>query len=163
MKYFFSYVCTVVVLVGCQSTTTTEPTQESSQAQQIYAEAMKIHDEIMPRMGEIMRLRQKLQLRVESLKEEDSAQYADSLQKIEAAIQDLQEADAAMMQWMRGVKEVPGTDNLQSEYQDDLETQLADTVNLVQIQQEQKESIVSIKEQIEASIEQAQLLVGLPE
>ena len=163
MKHLFSYLFLVVVLAGCQSTATQEADNPPTQAQQLYTEAMAVHDEVMPRMEEIMQLRQKLQLRVQSLREENSVKYADSLQKIEAAVQHLQAADQAMMQWMHNVKQVPGQDGSQTEYPDEINSQSADTTKVVQVQREQKAAIVAVKEQMEASIEEAQRMIGLPE
>ena len=153
----------MVLLAGCQPTTTQEADGEPTQAQQLYAEAMAVHDEVMPRMEEIMQLRQKLQLRVESLRQEDLTLFADSLQKIETAVQHLQEADRAMMQWMHNVKQVPGMDDAQTEYQDEIETQPVDTADVLQTQQAQKAAIMAVKEQMEASIKEAQRMIGLPE
>ena len=163
MKQLLSCAGIVVALAGCQSATTAETDGNLARAQEIYAEAIEVHDEVMPRMDEIMQLRQKLRLRVESLREEDSVGYADSLRQMENAVQHLQEADQAMMQWMRNVRQVPGLEDLQSDYQDELETQPADTANVVEVQLEQKEAIVTVKEQMEASIDEAQRLIGLPE
>lgn len=159
-------------LGSCQSTNTSETDPTLERAQGIYAEAIAVHDEVMPRMDQIMQLRQKLELRVDSMMEQDTSEYADSLQHMRTAIQDLRDADESMMQWMRSVQKVPGsskpgssklgTDET-SEYQDELNTtQLTDTVGLIQRQLAQKEAIVAVKQQIEQSITQAEVMIGLP-
>lgn len=161
---FFS---TALFLSSCQSSTTSETDPTLERAQTIYAEAIAVHDEVMPRMDEIMQLRQKLELRVESMMEQDTTEYADSLQHMRTAIQDLRDADEAMMQWMRSVQKVPGLDesnaNATSDYQDELNaTVLTDTVGLVQRQLAQKEAIEEVKQQMEQSIAEAETLIGLP-
>lgn len=149
-------------LGSCQSTTTSETDPTLERAQTIYAEAIAVHDELMPRMDEVMQLRQKLELRVTSMQEQDEAAYADSLQQMQMAIEHLQEADQAMMQWMRSVQKVPGTDET-SEYQDEFNTtQLTDTVGLIQRQLAQKEAIEAVKQQMEQSIAEAEVMIGLP-
>ena len=150
-------------MAACQPSTTREASGEPSQAQQLYNEAMEIHDEVMPRMEEIMQLRQKLQLRVKSLQEEDAVKFADSLQRIQTAVQHLQQADQAMMQWMRSVEKVPGPTSAAEESTEETEGEPVNDADIVQIQQTQKEAILAIKQQMEASIEEAQLMIGLPE
>jgi hypothetical protein len=153
---------TTLVLGSCQSSTTAETDPTLVRAQTIYAEAIEVHDEVMPRMDEIVQMRQKLKLRVDSMLQQDTIALADSLQRMRAAIQNLNEADRAMMQWMRGVQKVPGSDET-SDYQDELNTtQLTDTVGLVQRQQAQKDAIVQVKQQMEQSISEAERMIGLP-
>ena len=153
---------TTLLLGSCQSSTTTEADPTLERAQTIYAEAIAVHDEVMPRMDELMQLRQKLELRVTSMQEQPEEDYADSLQQMQTAIQNLRDADEAMMQWMRSVQKVPGADET-SEYQDELNaTVLTDTVGLVQRQLAQKEAIQEVKQQMEQSITEAERLIGLP-
>ena len=160
-RFTAALLSTTLLLGSCQSSTTeTDPTLE--QAQTIYAEAIAVHDEVMPRMDEIMQLRQKLQLRVESMQEQTDEDYADSLQQMQTAIENLQQADQAMMQWMRSVQKVPGADET-SDYQDELNTtELTDTVGLIQRQLAQKEAIEEVQQQMEQSIAEAERLIGLP-
>ena len=157
-----SILSTALFLSSCQSTTTSETDPTLDRAQTIYAEAIAVHDEVMPRMDEIMQLRQKLELRVESMQQQNEPAYADSLQQMQTAIQNLRDADEAMMQWMRSVQKVPGADET-SEYQNELNaTELRDTVDLIQRQLAQKEAIEEVKQQMEHSITEAEQLIGLP-
>ncbi len=152
----------VLFLSSCQSTTTTETDPTLERAQEIYAEAIAVHDEVMPRMDELMQLRQKLQLRVASMMEQDTIEYADSLQGMRTAMQDLRDADESMMQWMRSVQKVPGA-NETLEYQDKLNaTEPSDTAGLIQQQLAQKKAIQEVKQQVEQSITQAEAMIGLP-
>ena len=64
-------------------------------------EVMQIHDEVMPSMGSLMNLQKQLKERISEI---DSSQ----LQKKKALsllVTDLEEADEAMMQWMRTYQE----------------------------------------------------------
>ena len=69
-----------------------------------------------------------------------------------------------MMQWMRGVKKVPGIEDPQSAYADEIDTSvMVDTANVIQIQREQKSAMEEVKDQMESSIREARELLGLPE
>ena len=161
--YILVILSAALFLISCQSSTTTEADPTLERAQEIYAEAIAVHDEVMPRMDEIMQLRQKLQLRVTSMREQPEEDYTDSLQQMQTAIENLEQADEAMMQWMRSVQKVPGTDEATSDYQNELNaTELTDTVDLVQRQLAQKEAIEQVKQQMEQSIAEAEVLIGLP-
>ena len=67
---------------------------------QLYDEVIEIHDEVMPKMSTILALERQLKEKIQEL---DSAS-PDETAKIELLknqIPKLQEADEAMMQWMR--------------------------------------------------------------
>ncbi len=161
-RFTAALLSTTLLLGSCQSSTTTEADPTLERAQTIYAEAIAVHDEVMPRMDELMQLRQKLELRVTSMQEQPEEDYADSLQQMQTAIQNLRDADEAMMQWMRSVQKVPGADET-SEYQDELNaTVLTDTVGLIERQEAQREDIEEVKRRIEQSIAEAETLIGLP-
>ncbi|HYG20835.1 MAG TPA: hypothetical protein VD816_17980 [Ohtaekwangia sp.] len=67
------------------------------------SEIMKIHDEVMPRMDEIYRLKQGLKTKVA-----DSTNIpTEQKQEIEATIAKLDSASEGMMVWMRQYKPVP--------------------------------------------------------
>ncbi|MEM6845558.1 MAG: hypothetical protein AAF632_25315 [Bacteroidota bacterium] len=152
MNRLYATLVSVTFMIGCQPSATTE-------AQEIYIEAMEIHDEVMPRMGEIMQLRRAIEARIDSLQQLDSAAYADTVQYMQFVVRNLQYADQAMMQWMRNVKKVPGMEEAQTSYQDEMSMETIDTTNIVQIQRSQKTAIEQVKQQMESSIEQAQSLL----
>ena len=154
----------LILLAACSSATQSEADDTLAQAREIYAEAIEIHDEVMPRMDELMQLRQQLQARVDSLRQVDSVAYSDTLVRMQAAIESLEQADEGMMQWMRSVEKVAGIDEPTSEYQEEITaTQLEDTTDIMRIQQEQKEAIVEVKRQMESSISTARNLLGTSE
>ncbi len=59
---------------------------------------MDTHDEVMPRMGEVLRLRKKIQAKLDSCL---SPTCSDTLNQLSYA---LTKADADMMKWMRAYK-----------------------------------------------------------
>jgi hypothetical protein len=146
------------LLTGCQPAATEAPAN-LTEAQAIYAEAIEIHDEVMPRMGELMQLRQAVESKVDSLNQLDSTAYADTVQYMQHIIDNLRYADRGMMQWMRNVKKVPGLEEVESAYQSDMELEVVDTTNIVQVQKSQKEAIETVKQQIESSIQEARSIL----
>ena len=154
MKHLLIITITLTaLLIGCQSSTTSSETEAAvTRAQEIYAETMNLHDEVMPRMGELVQLRQELGATADSLREADSVGYADTVAQMQAAAQDLAQADQNMMQWMRSVEKVPGADSLAAVP--------TDTARLIQVQQEQKAIMEQVQEQMNNSITEARRLLG---
>ncbi|WKN41909.1 hypothetical protein [Tunicatimonas pelagia] len=150
----------VLLLSSCQPSASSETPPNLTEAQEIYAKAIEVHDEVMPRMDEIMQLRQAVEARIDSLNQVDSAAYADTVQYMQFVVRNLQYADQGMMQWMRNVKKVPGLEEVQSAYQDEMSLEVVDTTNIVQIQQSQKTAIEQVKQQMESSIEEARSLLN---
>lgn len=81
----------------------------SPENEKLYAEVMRVHDDIMPEMGTIHKLRKKL--KAETKKESTSSDQRDQyLLLIEA----LDEADDDMMLWMKGFK-LPEGENFETQ------------------------------------------------
>ncbi|ELR69098.1 hypothetical protein C900_05487 [Fulvivirga imtechensis AK7] len=66
----------------------------------LYDEVMAVHDEVMPKMDDMMRLKGRLQTKLDLAREQEN-QNQEELKTLENAIKQLEEADEAMMQWMR--------------------------------------------------------------
>ena len=98
MKLYLSIFVCSLFLLSCNSTTTTEEGGESSKVEQLAAEVIGIHDEVMPKMEIINDLQVKLEKKKEG-KVKAAMQTA-----IEQAEKQLQAADDAMMTWMREYK-----------------------------------------------------------
>lgn len=122
------------------------------EAQNIYKEAIEIHDEVMPKMSEINSLTKQLEQRKDSMAmaAEDNAEL---IQDIDSGINDLKQANDAMQDWMKNVKYVPGADA-------DVENGMVeDTTGVVNIQENQKDEINAIKAQFENAIDKAKTLM----
>ena len=88
MKFFKQKKFVVlIVLMSCNASN-----QQLEQAQAIYQEAMAIHDEMMPRMDELFNLRNKLTLKLDSLKA-DSVKNSVQIIEFQKALSDLAAAD----------------------------------------------------------------------
>ncbi len=73
--------------------------------QQLQREVLSIHDEIMPRMDDIMTLQRQIKDEIARLNTKKQAAFGQHMSQAEKQLQmivtDLQQADEAMMQWMR--------------------------------------------------------------
>lgn len=77
--------------------------QKNQDNQALYDEVMKVHDEVMPKMDDIYKLKQELKKQMA-----DSANLADEKRKtIEATMLRLDSASESMMVWMRNFNPIP--------------------------------------------------------
>lgn len=83
--------------------------KESTQEDSLYNELMAVHDEMMPKMQDIMNLKSELSSVADSLTNIDSLE-TESIQEV---ISNLEIADQAMMGWMHQFE--PNMDNLSHE------------------------------------------------
>jgi Holliday junction resolvasome RuvABC ATP-dependent DNA helicase subunit len=103
---------------------------------QLDQEILAIHDEVMPKIGQVLDLRKKINVQLDSCNNQAGK---DTLQKISYA---LTKADADMMHWMHHYQMPQGTDTA-----------------MVYLQKEQK-NIEAVKEQINSSILAAESYLG---
>lgn len=138
------------MFAGCQ------PKQEVKEETplEIYIEAIEIHDEVMPKMEEIHRLKKQLQNRIDSLQQADSVLHQEQIGQLQAGRLALEEAGEAMMHWMRTL--VPAEGSAAAEKGGRQNTAEGDKLA---IQQKQKEEIVRVREQMLSSIENAKMLL----
>lgn len=106
-------------------------------------EVMEMHDEAMIPWGEIHALNKQLQTKIKEL---DSAQLAgDNSKKYQQVSQSLEEADAAMMGWMRQFNTY------------DLQNMSVDSA--INILQQEKASIDHVYNQVHTSVDSAKALL----
>ena len=115
--------------------------QDKAKVKQIDDQAVAIHDEVMPKMGDIIALKGELKAKIESL---DSTQL-DALTAHEQVLEDLMIAEEGMKDWMHGYV-VP-------DYKKSLE-------ELEPLVKAQLESIETVKANMEKSITDAKTLLG---
>ena len=82
-----------------------EPPAEERAEKALQDEVIGIHDEVMPKMDNLMRLKMKLQVKIDSLRESNSTEKA-KIDELLRLTNRLQKADSAMMTWMRQFKMV---------------------------------------------------------
>lgn len=81
-----SVVLLVFGIVSCDS--------KDKEIEQLKSEAIEIHDEVMPKMDDIMKLKKSLSAEIEEADQQER-------KEIGALITSLEAADKAMMNWMR--------------------------------------------------------------
>jgi len=96
----------VLILIGCNGKTNNGQDSQNgndSGNQALYDEVMKVHDEVMPKMNDIYKLKEELK--------KDIANTSDLVEKkrkeIESAIVQLDAASESMMDWMRNFNPLP--------------------------------------------------------
>lgn len=113
---------------------------KKEELQTLKDEVMSIHDEVMPKMGELRNVRKQLMLQADSLMESDSVRAAILI----TAADNIGEANESMMQWMRNYEpEFEGTEE-----------------EAMQYLQGQKESIQKVKEDMLGSVAKGREVLG---
>ena len=85
MRILLSVILVFILSVACDNT----QTKEVDQVKQIWDEMMVIHDEVMPKTSEIVRLQKQLK----------------ELENTEEIVQQLADAEESMWTWMNGLKQ----------------------------------------------------------
>nr|WP_297786343.1 hypothetical protein [uncultured Allomuricauda sp.] len=149
MKKFLSILICTILLLGfsCkpkqENETTPQESQIQKESQAQMNKVMAIHDEVMPKMGTIGKLVGELKPKVDS---------TEMGQKYEVAMKDLQEANTAMMDWMKDFGN-------RFDHEEILEGKALSEEKL-QWLDEEEEKVKVVKEKINGSIERAETLLA---
>ncbi|WP_276373054.1 hypothetical protein [Chryseolinea sp. H1M3-3] len=135
--------CALVLAWGCgqkqQDHEAHSHSDEKGANQQLYDEVMSVHDEVMPKMDDLYKLKEHLKKQVA-----DSPQMTEEKKKkIESAILQLDSASEGMMVWMRNFNPLP----------DSLGEEKARTYL-----EEQKVKVSKVKEDMLKAIEEGEAL-----
>jgi phage tail tape-measure protein len=136
----------LVTLSACNQNTSgkKEDTKTPDAVEKKRSEVMAIHDAIMPEMGTIMNLKKQLKEKASAMDSTGSTDK-EQLDSIYFSVEQLEEADEAMMQWMRTYKDPADSVN---------ENQAIDYLEL------KKQEIVEVKEIMQESQENARALLN---
>ncbi|MDF9798962.1 cell fate (sporulation/competence/biofilm development) regulator YlbF (YheA/YmcA/DUF963 family) [Catalinimonas alkaloidigena] len=160
------YVIAFLLTMSCQPSSKASVTDEKYvQAQEIYQEAIEVHEEVMSHMDEIARLKSLLNKRIDTLQQRGGEEMnTDLLQRMQEIVQKLEKADEAMMQWGHNVKKVHKMYDAQSTNAEVAVSVLPDdTTNLIRVLQLQNAAIEQVKTLVESSIKEAHIFLVLPE
>jgi hypothetical protein len=106
MKPTFFTLFLLVLLAACNTKTNNgqdSHNEHDSANQALYDEVMKVHDEVMPKMNDIYKLKEELKKDIA-----DAPGMVENKRKeIESAILQLDAASEAMMDWMRNFNPLP--------------------------------------------------------
>ncbi len=99
MKKRFPFLFAIALLISCGQSNSSEQAEETttSPEDELYKKVMAIHDEVMPKMNDIYKLKKQLE---EEIKNSPDL-VEERKQAIENRISQLNEASESMMQWMR--------------------------------------------------------------
>jgi DNA repair exonuclease SbcCD ATPase subunit len=114
---------------------------EKDEIAALHQEIMRIHDEIMPEMRTIGKLKTKISEEIIAIEQENKEEAG----KLRAIREELDEAANAMRVWMK-------------EYQKPTETMKYEEA--LQYLQQERERMLEVKQKMEKSIEQAKLALG---
>lgn len=100
----------IIVAFGCKEKSheheghdaTASDVTETSGNQELYNEVMKVHDEVMPKMNDVHRLKQEMKEKLDS----QNLDQAEKI-KIQGMIARLDSANEGMMIWMRQFSPLP--------------------------------------------------------
>ncbi|MEZ4953438.1 MAG: hypothetical protein R2825_07665 [Saprospiraceae bacterium] len=127
-------------IFACQSNDPNHIAQEN-----LKDELMVVHDEVMPKMGEIHKLKKQLK----KLSTESSVEENGNLEEIKNAIYALEKADDGMMDWMANFK---SPSKLRGEKSHE---------EIMAYLENEKEKIEQVKNDMMTSIERAKKLVEI--
>ena len=117
-----------VILMACQAGKETK-----SEVETLKAEVMAVHDEVMPKMGELRNIRKALLLQADSLIAVDSARAS----LLKESAEEIAAANESMMNWMRA-------------YNPDFEGTEEETKAYLSAE---KESVTQVKKAMEGSLD----------
>lgn len=124
------------------------------QSSELYEQSMKIHDQIMPKMEQMFKLKKALNVKLDSL-ESDRVNNKELIEQIRHSITNLEQADKAMMDWMHNIKDANQEDQQpqHSHHHASTSNEASHSrdANLL-IQQQQKAAIEKCRDDMEASI-----------
>jgi hypothetical protein len=132
MKKFWIWILGAFMLLACG--------QNKAKIKALDNKAIEVHDDVMPKMGNIIRLKGEIKAKMESLAD-SAAAYAG----LEAAFNQLLEAEQGMKDWMHNYQ--------MPDYKKPME-------ELLPLAETQLESIEAVKKQMESSIAHAEELLG---
>ncbi len=110
----------------------------------LYDQVMEVHDEIMPKMGDIMKYKKQLKIKMEGLAA-DPEMNAEKIEKVKQAITELDNSHEDMMAWMR-------------EFNPDFEGMVTEEV--MQYLNEQKVKIEQVGKETYAALNSAEELIN---
>ncbi|UGU16929.1 hypothetical protein LS482_03415 [Sinomicrobium kalidii] len=140
---FFNFSALSVLAVAIFAACTTKPSKEAQEFRSLYDEVIVVHDEVMPKMGKLNTLGQRLK------KETDTTAVA-----YHEAAEGLKKSHTAMMDWMKDFSEkFPYED---APLKDKSTEEIAEKITLLKTE---KAEVSDLRDLINRSIEKAERLL----
>ncbi len=137
---FYWIISISVLLMSCN-----QLSQEEQKFDALMQEVIDVHDEVMPKMGEISSLIRELESKIDTT--EQGKSYAN-------AQQDLKDAYDFMMTWMGDFS------NTFPDHEDDGDIDSTKLSTQMKLLQKEEVKVIQLKDQINSSIENAKKLLG---
>ena len=148
MKSFFTTsVVIVLFFVSCSQRDTKENIY--LEAEEVFDQAISIHDEVMPLMGDIVKLQTTLTEKKDNISDEVT------IGKVNESLQNLENAHSLMMDWMRKVIRIPDQSEVDPDASDYVSPQ-----EMLKIQELSLQEAKKVKTAILESIDQANSLIN---
>lgn len=93
------WIAVFFVALACPACGPGKAEREQKQQEELAKEVIGIHDEVMPHMGELVKLRKRLKEHINGWAADSTGNSA-SIQEARKLVNDLDAADKAMMDWM---------------------------------------------------------------
>ncbi len=104
---------TIISVVSCGE-------KKKSAKDLLYDKVIAIHDEIMPKMGDIMKYKKQLSQKMDTLIAEGADQNVESIESLKKTVKDLEISNDEMMNWMH---------QFNPEFEDMTEKEIMDYLN----------------------------------
>lgn len=95
--------------------------------QELLKKVMAVHDEIMPKMGDIMKYKKQLQTKINELTEASAEENQAKIAELTQAVEDLENSHDGMMNWMHGFDR-----NFDSEVQEEVIAYMKDQMTKIE-------------------------------
>ena len=138
-KLFYLLIFPVVISGACSDASKKEATDA------LYDQVMAVHDEVMPKMGELMSLKKSLTTRADSLKALGTEEVNALVEQLVGTATQLENSHQGMMSWMR-------------EFNNNFDGMAQEEV--LKYLEEQKTKIAEVGKMTEESIQQAKELLN---
>ena len=147
MKNLFIFLFVTIFALACNSS---DPYQKS---REIYQQTMDLHDEVMPRMGEVLSVKHSLKMKIDSVS--DPALKTE----IDSAMEALDRTYNGMMSWMADLQPVPDKNTVKKN--GEIENQkIPSPDEMSKIQQKSLDEIKALKEQMDKSLKNGKDLLN---
>jgi len=88
-------ILTFVLLTSCAN-------ENESARKALLDKVLEVHDQVMPKMGDIMKYKKQLNTKIDELVEAGAEENADQIAQLKTAVTSLENSHEGMMSWMRG-------------------------------------------------------------
>lgn len=95
--------------------------------EELLNKVLAVHDEVMPKMGDIMKYKKELNAKIDALIDAGSEENEEQIATLQKAVEDLDNSHDDMMNWMHGFDR-----NFESEVQEDVIAYLKDQMTKIE-------------------------------